>query len=261
MSSAAGLIRVGPRGGFLLASALLVSACIAAPSLPSPSVSAHPPSPVPSPDLGAIRDTIFADYKPELLGVGIGRNDVAVQLVATATRQADEILARYGPIVQVSVGFFPYPRPAVLPRNACAGFPGWPIVDPGPIRATLELASTQLSHVASFSAKVRVTNTGRSPVTISTGEPLEVYLYRPRETAPIGASPAAVGGVGLGPTLKPGQSFDIEAGGGTASCDLALGYELPDGPYIARAAVELDQPSAPGYFWSQPLPVELGPGT
>jgi hypothetical protein len=49
--------------------------------------------------------------------------------------------------------------------------------------------------------------------------------------------------------------------GGTASCDLALGYELPDGPYVARAAVELDQPSAPGYFWSQPLPVELGPGT
>jgi hypothetical protein len=215
---------------------------------------------VPSLDLDAIRDTIFAAYQPELLSVGIGRNDVVVALVPTATKQADEILARYGSTVQVSVGFFPYPAPAVLPPNVCAGFPG-PSIDPGPIRATLELASTQLSHSAGFSAKVRLANTGPSTVSISTGEPLAVYLFRAGQSTPIGASPGGVAGVGLGRTLKPGQSIDIEAGGGTASCDLALGYELPDGPYVARAAVELDQPSGAGFFWSQALPVELGPSS
>jgi hypothetical protein len=107
---------------------------------------------------------------------------------------------------------------------------------------------------------VQLTNTGTSTVAVSTGEPVEIYLFHAGGSTPVGFSPGGSAGGGLGRTLKPGASMQIEAGGGTASCDLAIGYELPDGPYIARAAVELEQPTGPGYFWSKPLMVELGPG-
>lgn len=125
------------------------------------------------------------------------------------------------------------------------------------MRASIELSASHLTHVRGFSAKVRLTNTGTSALAISTGSPLLVYLFQPGGTTPVGASPGGVAGVGIERTLSGGASIDIDAGGGTASCDLSLGYELPDGPYVAKAAVELDQASGPGYFWSEPLSVEL----
>ena len=255
----------GNATGLLVASAVLIGACAgSAPASRPPSAAASVPTPAASVDLLAIRDAIFAAYEPELLSLGIGRDfvtdkdDVVVALIPTATEQADEILARYGSRVRVSVGFFAYPPPAVLPPNPCPAFRGSSIVDPGPIRASLELPSTDLSHAA-FRAKVRLTNTGTSTISISTGEPLAIYLFRPGESTPIGGSAGGSAGVGLGPTLKAGASTEIEAGGGTGSCDLALGYELPDGRYDAKAAVELDRPSGVGYFWSQPLAIQLGP--
>lgn len=254
--------------GLLLATALVVGACAGfAPRVPSPSLAIPAPTPVASVDLDAIRDAIFATYKPQLLSVGIGRDfvthsdDVVVALIPTATKQADEILSQYGSLVRVTVGFFAYPPPAVLPPNPCLVFPGASSVDPGPIRATLELGTTRLDHAAAFRGKVRLTNTGTSTISITTGEPLAIYLFRSGDNTAIGASAGAVAGVGLGPTLEAGQSIEIDAGGGTGSCDLALGYELPDGPYTARAAVELDQASGVGYFWSESLAVEVGAGS
>ena len=64
-------------------------------------------------------------------------------------------------------------------------------------------------------------------------------------------------GTGIRIELKPGESKEFDALGGTASCDIGLGYELPDGAYVARAAVEIDEATGPGYFWSDPLPIQL----
>jgi hypothetical protein len=107
-----------------------------------------------------------------------------------------------------------------------------------------------------FPAKVKLTNTGSTTLTIDTGQPLSLSLFGPNGTL-VGASPGAIAGTGLRLKLLPGAAHAIEAAGGTASCDLRLGYELPDGPYVARAAVEIDGASGPGYFWSDPVSIEL----
>jgi hypothetical protein len=215
---------------------------------------------VPSGDLDAIRDGIFARYQAELLRVGIGAGYVDVGLASTATSEADEILATYGSLVRVSLGFFPYPAPSSALGNGCtSAFRGWPTVDPRPLRATIELLAGPLTHARGFSAKVRLTNTGTAALKVSTGSPLLIYLFKPGGAIPVGASSGGSAGVGIERTLKAGEHVDIDAGGGTSSCDLKLGYELPDGPYIAKAAVELDQANGPGYFWSEPLAVELQP--
>ena len=191
----------------------------------------------------------------QLLSIGDGAAKVIVELKPTATAAAAEIVGRYGWAVQVTVGFFPYPRPSSAPVGC--GWAGSPTVDPGRLRAVIDLPSPRLGHTVSFPAKVTLTNHGSTTLTFSTGQPLSIYLFEPDGTTLVGASPGAVAGTGLGLTLLPGASHEIDAAGGTASCDLRLGYELPDGPYIARAAVEIDGTSGPGYFWSDPVSVKL----
>jgi hypothetical protein len=244
---------------FLLASAVFwMAACVAGPGSHASGPTASFAGSVPSGDLGAIRDAIFAQYQPNLVEVGIGTGYVEVGLASTARKEADEILATYGSLVHVTLGFFPYPAPSSALGNGCTtAFGGWPTVDPHSLRATIERSAGYLTHARGFSAKVRLTNTGTAPLAISTGSPLLIYLFELGGAIPVGASSGGVAGVGIGRTLKAGEYIDIDAGGGTSSCDLKLGYELPDGPYIAKAAVELDQPGGPGYFWSDPLAVEL----
>jgi hypothetical protein len=130
-------------------------------------------------------------------------------------------------------------------------------VDPGPLRAVIELPSPRIGHAVDFPEKVRVTNAGSTTLMIGSGQPLSIYLFAPGGAAPVGAFPGGIAGTGLELKLPPGASQEIDAVGGTASCDLRLGYELPDGPYVARAAVEIDGTSGPGYFWSDPVSIQL----
>ncbi len=206
--------------------------------------------------LETIRNMIEVRYADQLLMIGYGAGNVVVGLKSTAGAAAADIVARYGAAVQVSVGFFPYPAPpSAAPRGCPIAFET--TADPGPLRAILVLPSPRIAHTDGFTAKVRVTNTGTTSLPFQSGQPLSIYLFEQGSMTPIGASPAAVAGTGLGLTLRPGAFRDIDASGGTASCDIARGYELPDGPYVARAAVEIDQANGPGYFWSEPVPVEV----
>jgi len=65
--------------------------------------------------------------------------------------------------------------------------------------------------------------------------------------------------VDLGSLLDPGEAVDLEASGGTASCDLALGYVLPAGTYEARALVDYQEPVTfeSRAFWSEPTLIEV----
>lgn len=65
-------------------------------------------------------------------------------------------------------------------------------------------------------------------------------------------------GTGLLLTLLPGQTQDVKAFGGTASCDPALGYVLPAGTYQARALIDFS-PGESGVhvFWSDPIQIEV----
>ena len=60
-------------------------------------------------------------------------------------------------------------------------------------------------------------------------------------------------------TLTPAESILLPGFGGTASCDLALGYTLPPGAYEARALVDFvrDPEDEVVFFWSEPSTVEI----
>jgi hypothetical protein len=222
---------------------------VATTDAPSPST-----APVGSPTLAAVRADIESRYMDQLLGIGDGAGKVVLELKPTATAAAADIEARYGWAVEITVGFFPYPPPSSAPGGCARALTQ--SVDPGPLRAVIELPSLRISHTVSFPAKVRLTNTGSKTFTSDSGQPLAIYLFTPDGTTLVGAYPGAVAGTGLLVKLQPGASQEINANGGTASCDLRLGYELPDGPYVARAAVEIDD-GGPGYFWSDPVSVEV----
>ena len=246
----------------LVAALVLVTAgCATGPGVGSSSpvgtIGAPPPSSTPlgSPTLAAVRADIESRYMDQLLEIGDGAGKVVLTLKPTATAAAAEIVDRYGWAVQVTVGFFPYP-PSSPTSGGCLMAPSR-TVDPGPLRAVIELPTTQISHTVGFQAKVKLTNAGSTTLTIDTGQPLSIYLFTPDGGALVGASPGAIGGTGLQLELLPGTSHDVDAVGGTASCDPRLGYELPDGPYVARAAVEIDGTSPPGYFWSSPVSIQL----
>jgi hypothetical protein len=256
--------------GAALGAGLLVLASAGCASVPaggspdqgSPTGSSPPPPPpdgssIPAAtvDLAGIRAEIEARYMDQLIGIGFGAAAVVVNLKPTATAVAAEIAARYGDSVQLSVGFFPYPPPS-SPPNPCTAYQPT-LVDPSALRATIVLSTTRLTHEVAFRGKVRLTNGGAKAVDIATGQPYSIYLFTSGGKTIIGAAPGGVAGTGLEFTLAPGSSREIDAAGGTASCDLALGYELPDGAYVARALVELDQSTGPGFMWSDPLAVQL----
>jgi hypothetical protein len=235
----------------------LPAACGAAP--PSPPAGPATPNPTQL-DLGQIRADIEREYAGQLIEIGNGAGTVVVGLKSTAAGAAADLVARYGTKVRVSVGLLPYPAPS-NGANVCNGQLR-ARSNTGPLRATIEMASHTVGHDGSFAAIVHLTNTGPIALDVETGQPLLVFLFEPGGTIPVGAAAGGIAGTGLAFRLEPGGSSSIPATGGTSSCDPRLGYELPDGPYVARAEVEIDQVSSSadvsqGWFLSDPLPVTV----
>ena len=83
-----------------------------------------------------------------------------------------------------------------------------------------------------------MTNRSDSPVEFESGQPMTAFVYRAGTDQVVGAYDGGIGGTGLGGTLAPGESMDIEVVGGTASCLPDLGYALPPGEYDVRAAID-----------------------
>jgi hypothetical protein len=255
------------RGLSALVLCLLLAAC-ATPQPPGPSPRPTPSStveavapPAPSPtalasaSLAAIRADIESRYADQLTSIGDGAGVIVLTLKPTATAAAAQIVDQYGSAVQVTVGFLPYPGSSASPTGCPMGLSLIP--KPSGLRAAIDLPTTRISHGMDFEAKVTLTTTSSTPIAINTGQPLSIYVFEPGGSTPVGRSPGPVAGTGLGFALRRGTPHDVDAVGGTASCDLRLGYELPDGPYIARAAVEIDGSLLPGSFWSDPLQVQL----
>ena len=210
-----------------------------------------PALPVPR-DLPSIQAEIESMYPGQFSMVGAGATTVMVTFKSTAEGAAKLVKARYGANVDITVGLFPYPAPPNPPKGCpWASAPA----DPGPFKATVVMPN-RIGH-GWFKAQVRVTNTGKTDVILETGQPLLIFLYKPGGTDPVGVYDGAIGGTGLGPTLKPGGSTMIDALGSTASCDLSLGYDLPDGDYEARGRVENGSGSPVPAFLSDPFPVTV----
>lgn len=203
-------------------------------------------------DLPSIQAEIESKYSGQFSSVGAGAKVVLVTLYSTHEASAREIVDRYGSSVQVSVGLLPFPRPAGGPSSCPQR---WSLSDPGALRATLDIPN-RIGH-GQFKAHITVTNVGSVPIPLDSGEPLLIDLYRQNGTDPIATYDGAVAGVGLVPTLYAGGSFSIEAVGSTASCDISLGYDLPDGDYVARGVVENGSGSPIPAFLTDPFPVTV----
>ena len=210
-------------------------------------------------DFDGIRADIQARWGDQLNGIGGGADFVEVDFKSTALDAATAVVAKYGTGVRVRLGLLPFPSPSGA-GNGCLG---WlqNVVSETQLQATIELPdrSNRIGH-GTFNAKVHLTNTGQVRVHVDSGQPLVILLYLRDRVDPVGTLDAAIGGTGLSTDLDPGSSFDIEAIGGTASCDPALGYDLPDGQYIARAVVEQGGGDQPTSFLSEPLTVAVSGG-
>lgn len=251
----------------LLALALIAGVVIGCDPAPSPASSTRAgPTPRPSfPAAGSPAnlspDQIRAELMPLMgtsgLSIGEGaRGIISVNLRANAEGVAREIVAKYGSAVEVTVGNFAYPPPEARSRS-CLWLPQV-VIDHRPLQATLSIQRTVIGGDF-FKGTLRLTNAGVVPYELLTSSGFTVYLFRQGETEPIASSEGAVAGTGYGRTLVPGEGVDLGAGGGTASCDLAVGYVIPAGTYIGRALVDYQEPVTfeNRVFWSDAAPIEV----
>lgn len=181
---------------------------------------------------------------------------VKVGLRAGAEELAQELRATYGDAIELSVGLFPYPPPDD-PERACLNIRPTVLEHP-PLVAAVEV-DREIVVGTHYEGKVRLTNAGQVAFELETSSDFSLFLFRPGEWDPIGMSELGWMGHGTGATLAPGESIWFPGFGGTAACDLALGYTLPPDVYEARALVgfnrKLDDEVL--YFWSEPTTVEV----
>lgn len=189
--------------------------------------------------------------------VGEGANRViGVGLRANAEALARELNTRYGAAVELTVGLFPFPPPTA-PQRACDQVRR-PVVDHQPLEAAVAIGPTVVAGDF-IRGKVRLMNAGVGPYELNSSSTFPVYLFRPGDQTPVGSPEGASAGTGFGKTLAPGETVLLDAGGGTASCDLALGYVVPAGTYEARALIDFQEPVTFDlrFFWSAPTMVEV----
>ena len=97
--------------------------------------------------------------------------------------------------------------------------------------ATVSLSSATVRSGLDGEGVVTITNNGPETASINTGSPLVGAVVRSGTSTVVGVLLGGIGNLGDGASLQPGQTHDIQALFGTASCDVALGYALPPGSY------------------------------
>jgi hypothetical protein len=148
---------------------------------------------------------------------------------------AGRIRDRFGPAVQISIGFTAwYGKPGRSPL--CPALPA----DAEPqrnITATLHLDATTVASGANLDGHVVFRNVGSSPARVLTVQPISVDLLEPGTHRIVGAYAGAIAGTGYGPLLASGQAQTVAIVGGTARCDGGLGSAVPPGRYDAVGLV------------------------
>jgi hypothetical protein len=220
-------------------------------STPSPTIrseAANVPAAAICAELELIRETtLLGDCSLEPIRVG---------LLASAEAIAQTLRDKYGDRLELSVGLFPYPPPD-NPERACIGIR--PVVAIHHPLGAVAIVDGPIVGGSHYQGTVRLTNSGAVPFELETSSNFSLYLFRAGEPDPIGLSEGGSVGTGYGKTMAPGESVELEASGGTASCDLALGYVVPAGSYEVRGLVDFKQDlAAPSlFFWSDAATVTI----
>lgn len=245
----------------LATAVVLLTGCATGPAPTAPRFTIEPIArgPVSSLPMEELRAEIIALAGRDLRVIGEGADGLFVSVAAGAESLAREIYARYGGSVEVGLGRFPYPPPEVAERS-CQLRSG--ITEPPPgITASIEMVGRSVARGRNFEATLRISNRRDVPFDLETSSIFEISLFRPSDGLPIGTADGGFRGTGLSLTLPSGGSTPLEAGGGTASCDIAIGYIVPPGIYEARALVDYLDMTNPNpsveYFWSEPLIIEV----
>ena len=182
------------------------------------------------------------------LGVGAGVDGVTVQLRADSESVAKDLVARYGDIVSIMLGNLPYPASA----DATSGATGACTADvTGPtdlngLRADLSFPNPTVHSGQDIDGTITVTNTGSAPATFQSGSPLVGLIVQPGTTNVVASYTGGIAGVGVGGTLAPGESSEIQVLVGTASCEPSVGYTLPPGQYEVLVPVVVQYPQREG---------------
>lgn len=188
------------------------------------------------------QDMMVGDPGP-YSSVGAGPEFVEVSLRADQEALATDLVARYGDIVQVTVGLFPYPmgsRPARSYATAvCAAQPVDGPMSMDGVRATAVLAADHVTSGGEIAGTITITNAGTAPATFPTGDPLVGVVVRAGTAEAVGVSTMGVAGVGAGGVLEPGGSLTVKLQAGTASCSPDR-YALAPGTYEVRVPVVVD---------------------
>jgi hypothetical protein len=253
----------------LLAAILIVGALLvgcdgapsASPAPPTPTSTARPSFAVPGSPAALTPEQIRAEIEPLMgesgMSLGEGANRViSVGLRANAEEVARELIAKYGSAIEVTVGNFPYPPPDA-PHRACDWTPQV-AADHAPLVGAVGFDPTVVGGEF-FRGKLRLTNAGLVNYQLETSSNFSIFLFRRGEVLPIGSPEGGSVGTGYAKLLGPAETVELDASGGTASCDLALGYVLPAGTYEARALVDFQdsETSELGHFWSEPTTIEV----
>jgi hypothetical protein len=165
--------------------------------------------------------------RPRGLGNFDGR--VTLELAADETAFADEVIARHGDVVTITVAGKSYPVITAAPVSSyCESLP-----EPtGELASLVTLAQSDARTGSDFDGEVVFRNDGSAAVTLSTG--IQLLVVIDAEDRPVGYFDGYTKLSAVWLMLEPGQSTAIEAVGGLASCDPGL-YAVPPGDYRVTA--------------------------
>jgi hypothetical protein len=168
---------------------------------------------------------------------------------------ADDLVKRWGPIIQIEVGDRPY-VPAGCgeqpPSPRCPELEG---IDPATIGLELSIVLTTPTITASQTGQAELVerNIGRQRFSLDSGQPITGVLVDPGTRHVVGRYSGAIAGVGGGPDLAPGESGKVKVVFGATRCDGKAGTALPPGTYGLRVGLTAEGPDAGTY------PVYLSP--
>lgn len=171
---------------------------------------------------------------------------------------AQRVRARFGPSVQIMVGFTVWDgKPGRSPRCPALPTDAQPQRD---ITATLHLDATKVASGSNLEGHIVFRDVGTSPVRVLTVQPISVELVEPGTHRVVGSYAGAIAGTGYAPLLAPGQTQTVAIVGGTARCDGGIGSAAPPGSYDAVGLVSgpgVTGAAPPGNTLTNLLPVRI----
>lgn len=202
----------------------------------------------------AIEATLIVDLRGRFSSIGGGLGGIEVVLAADEEALAADLDRRYGDAIELRVGALSYPL-----NTATSVCPDLPVEASLP---GLEIAIVSPAEpltaggVEPLQLAVMLTNVGRTPIRFGSGTATGTILDSDGRVV-AGPGTVAIGDVGIGVDLAPGESTELPMVASTASCDPRLGYELPPGDYQIVGHVQHSD-GTPTQLISPPLPIVIG---